>query len=250
MLIPDKVLHNETQRHVARMAVRNSDHIEDLDILIRSLHENGLWSKLDVLCVVGPDESDSLLDLKGNQDSVKIGTPAFVGDRGFTTVSTTDLIDTQVVLGLEYASNCSMSVYIRNTSVGGASRFIGVRLATGVRMSLLDSTNVVTKDEMQSFGIASASVAGGGFRASSREDTSAARVCGDESVSSALYSASTWFAAVHSVLVGARDNNGVTDSPSPNQYSHWSVGKGMNNAEILAYDNLIKDYMTRRGAAV
>ena len=77
MLIPGKPLHNETQRHVDRMSVHDDDHIEDLDILIRQLHQQYLWDLLTVLCVAGPDGDDSLLDLKGYQDSVAVGCSRF-----------------------------------------------------------------------------------------------------------------------------------------------------------------------------
>ena len=121
MLSIGRPLHAETQRHVARCTGATDSYIEDLDLLIRGLIKEGLWDKLRLICVVAPTEADSLLDLKGDTDSVKVGSPAFVADRGFTTVSTTDYINTvKVATSGEGFWNYDqgVSVYYRNTLSG------------------------------------------------------------------------------------------------------------------------------------
>lgn len=252
MFTPGKPLHNETQRHVHTLSTRDNDHIRDLDVLIRGLHSEGLWDKLSLICVVGPDETDSLRDLKGSQDSVKIGAPAFVANRGFTTVSTTAVINTQFTLDASFSNDVSLSAYIRSNQIGTDKTLMGEvfgSFAGYVSLQDYNTTELVAKLQDNAVGTR-LTIAGGGFRAGSRSDAGSKVYCGDEVARTNILASVSWAGTHYPVHVGCYSYSGGRAGAAPNQYAHWSVGHGLSAFELLAYDNLIKDYMTSRGAAV
>ena len=253
MFIPDKVLHNETQRHVERLSSRDENHIEALDALIRGLHNEGLWNKIHVLCVVAPTSADSLLDLKNNQDSVLVGSPAFVADRGFTTVSVTDYINTQYAPGVAEENNVGLTCYIR-LAHAGSGNFMGcekvVSYSVRTKLALNVGSATLMYAIMQSSGAVGITVAGGGFRGGSRIDASNVIAGGDEATSSAVVASWRPDLLTLPIFVGCSNYTSGAEKPSPNQYAHWSVTQGLGATEMLAYNALIKNYMTARGAAV
>lgn len=251
MLIPDKVLHNETQRHIARMGTLTDALVEDLDVFIRGLHDKGLWGKLSVLCVVCPTEADSLLNLIGGVDSVKIGTPPFVADRGFTTSGTAHVINTQFSYDTSYSLNASVSVYVRGAPAVTDSYLIGMKAASShiAGLQAVAATGDV-KGYIQTNVATTLTMTGGGFAMASREDFSTGWYIADEIVYSLLLGAGTFAAPQYPVHVGCLNNEGTLSNASTNQYAHWSVGRAMDATDLLAYNILINAYMTGRGAKV
>lgn len=258
MFIPGKPLHNETQRHVARMSVRNSDHIEDLDLLIRALVSTGLWPLLTSICVAGPDASDSLLDLKGYQDSALVGSPPFVADQGFTTVGVNTVISTQITLSASSQAAFSASVYIRSASVGGNTCFMGELYEDDASskwpLHLLDAAAGSFNAWLRSYvgGYPARTVSGGGFRAACIAAIDAMIVVGDEgAVTSSVFMVPWGAPGTHYPLhVGCRNGANGRELASANQYAHWSIGSIVSQTDLLLFDTIIKDYFTRRGTAV
>lgn len=76
-------LDNDTALHVLQMTdATNPILILALDRLIRGLKTDGLWSKLEVICVIHDNATDSLLDLKRLTNSINNGAP-FTAGAGF-----------------------------------------------------------------------------------------------------------------------------------------------------------------------
>lgn len=249
MFTPGRPLHNETQRHVARLSVRNSDHIEDLDILIRGLVDAGIWARLAVLCVAGPNSADSLLDLKGTQDSALVGAPAFAADAGFTTVSTTDLINTQFTMDSSFTTNLSLSIYTR-LSPGAAANVDFMGESDG---SIVNSIGKLSASlclvGLQSSNSSAVVLSGGGFKSCAREDTDTLAWAVDGASGQFSVTSGVW-GTRYPLIVGARNVAGTYTAPIEDQYAHWSAGKGLSASQLLAYNILIKAYLTRRGTAV
>ena len=256
MMIPGRPLHAETQRHVRRMSVHDDAHIGDLDLLIRGLIRSGLWDKITSICVAGLNANDSLLDLKGYQDSTLIGSPAFVADEGFTTVSTTDIIDTNVLLDNSYENSNMLSVYQMTSTYVGTMMGANYRDAASsdwpIKLANDPVSSIIATGHMQAVnGDASIGRSGAGFVAASRNSDSSVAICADSTATSVTQSAISLLNASHStIIVGALNTLSGPTERADDQYAHWSVGKGMTALELLAYNSHIKEYFTRRGTAV
>lgn len=254
MLIPDKVLHNETQRHIARLAVRTNARIQALDTLVRSLHAEGVWDKLHTLNIAVGSSADTLLDLKGNQDSVLVGSPAFLPDRGFTTVSTTDYIDT-VISPPDADQDQGLSCYIRQamSPTGGVYLMGKVHLnnvSLAVQVDLMAATSSLFNPHIQFPTTINIPISGGGFMGASIGAGGVFNAVADEMAYTTPLTPIAGDGTVRSAFVGCRNSLSGPANPSDNQFAHWSITKSMTTVQWLAYDNLIKDYFTTAGTAV
>ena len=249
MIIPGKPLHAETQRHVARMSSFDDQHIQDLDLLIRELIYVGAWDGLSCLCVVGPTAADSLLNLKhGGNDSVLSGAPTFVADRGFTTSTAANIIDTQTPAPSVNPSVMAFGCYPRVASLDGFAIGMG---ATMYYDSFVDSATL-----SQDYPIPG--VYGACFVVNIHIDTSSLQgvsgYFGGGGTSYFLTSGMTGSAPSTSLdsgyttafHVGSHDGTGLY---LDNQYAAWWVGGNMASVRN-EFATALQNYLTRRGAAV
>ena len=255
MFIPARPLHNETQRHVARMSVRNDDHIEHMDLLIRGLHDERLWDKIDIICVAGPNKADSLLDLKGTQDSSELATMTFTADQGFSCVAgTNQKINTGFTFSSPHGSNNHIACYFRNSAAGTTQFFMGETYSAPGAVTpvvyLWDLASTIVVGASQAPGLSIAST-GAGFRASSRIDANNVTVSSDGATASGSIAADAWDGGTHYPLyVGGRNALGTPDTGVTQQFAFWSVGTRLSSLELMAYRLLVHEYFTRRGTAV
>ena len=256
MLIPGKVLHNETQRHVARMSTRNSAHIVALDTLIRSLVDAEIWNSIILLCVAGPSSSDSLLDLKGDHDSSLFGSPAFVANRGFTTVSTTALVELNYTMPYSLRDTGAYGMYIRNAPPAIKGTMLGDIYDEGGPSWPFEvvSDGVATiRNYIRTFIGGSRAISGGGFVCAGIYFAGLIHVTmADESLQSVNVSASALSASAvrYPLFLGCRNRATGKETPSSNQYACWLVGRELNPTRMGDLGGFINTYMTAIGAKV
>ena len=129
----------DVQAHFDRASTTDEALKTDLDNLIVGLKDDGIWTKLDVLCVAHDNQSDSLLNLRGTgngPDSTLTGTPTFTTNYGFT-VSSAAYVDTNQAENagttyLQYDAN--YMCYVQSTEAAG-NAFYGCGSAFQTRMS-------------------------------------------------------------------------------------------------------------------
>jgi len=80
--------------HLARLTAPSRRLEDALNALIIGLKADDIWAKLDMLCVQHDSQVDSLLDLRGNQDSTTISSPTWSA-AGWA-ISTAGYLDTQI----------------------------------------------------------------------------------------------------------------------------------------------------------
>jgi len=81
----------DVSAHLARMTSKDRDLHADLEALILGLKYDGLWDKIEILCVTSILEADSLLNLKGSKsgtDSINSSGVSFTSDAGFDFIAT------------------------------------------------------------------------------------------------------------------------------------------------------------------
>jgi len=95
-------LDHDTAQHVLEMTdTTNPILIRELDLLIRGLKFDGVWNKLEAICVIHDNAADSLLDLKRLTNSINNGAP-------FTA-------------GVGFAKNGSTYISLNNVAVFGST---------------------------------------------------------------------------------------------------------------------------------
>ena len=255
MIIPGKPLHAETQRHVARMSSHDDQHIQDLDFLIRELVAGNVWDRLTCLCVVGPTAADSLLNLKHqSSDSELVGAPTFVADRGFTTVGTTDVINTNTSPASNMAANITFGFYARSSVViaefswamggnlgldyGGSVNIGQGSGGTPLTFFHPASVQVISALDTPAVGFCAhiGTIFGGNMYAGGLSGSITNPLGGSDG-------------AMLPFIVGADAEFGTGMS---NQYAAWFAGGAItaSSGGAVALQTALQNYLTRRGAAV
>lgn len=235
----------DTQAHIDRMTDKSDGQLlYDLDTLIRGLKADSLWDKIAILCVCQSSSDDSLLNLKGSDtdnDSLEVGSPVFVADRGFTgatgAANYIDLNEDEITSSLYTLYDGHMMFYHRNSLKSKAHSEIGGIVCvyelgvTGYTISHQNGNYSSTTDADGFIGI-SALASNNRF------------IRNNDTVTSYTVSASHTLAAGN-FLVGKEGSNG-----NGIQYSSWGIGDGLSSAEMANYENRIKAFMQARGASV
>lgn len=251
MLIPGKVLHNETQRHVRGLSNRDDELIGHLDLLIRGLHDEGLWDKISILCVAHLNSADSLLDLKGNQDSILVGSPSFIADQGFTVSAGPNVISTQFPFDPSHSFSSSLSVYVRGLTLGYLMGQISPSPSNFDFVTNYNSSTAMS-GALQGTSVRDhATDPVGGMRMLSRENVEDFNMLANGNTVQYKQTATIQNPILFDLAVGTiLEETGYSNIVAAGQYASWHAGYGMTISEMLAYETLIQAFFTRRGTAV
>jgi len=255
--------------HFARMSdTSDSWLLNNLETLIIGLQNDAIWDLIDDLCVIHNNDTDSLLGLKGNFDSIKVGTPAFSTATGFTMNKTSDYcIDTNIVQSVgSQIQNDDMHMWALRTAIDVAetsSIVMGAydQLDTG-NNGLYDLAVIADASALAFYatlgnGGTTALMPGSarsvtGFLGATR--TSAADVETRSNATNAVYGslASTHGAPSISITVGARRGRYTSfDAIEPvlanDAFAGWGVGAGLSSTQMSNLRSRIATYMSSRG---
>ncbi len=216
--------------------------------LIAALKTAGAWSDMDALYVFASgstDEDFALLNWvdPGTDDASKIGSPTYSSTQGFTTVSTTDIINTNFVPstdGTNYTQNdCGLGLYVPSStatvnvaaqSAAGGAEQTTIRADSGSPGSVFTALNTNSSGKIDPHPTHSDGNTFFSFRSSSSTITLY------EDGSQIGQNTGSTVAPVTSVAVyvGARNNDGTADVGSPNTYSvvFFSGNQGGNASAI------------------
>ncbi len=246
----------DVQNHLSRLTSTDSALRRDLSNLILGLKTDGLWSKIEILCVVHDVEADSLLNLRGTAigpDSTKTGSPAFVADQGFTPDGTgTDYLElgrTETTATLYDLYDAHSFVYRRTDVSSDGDRLMALGRVTtpsvyqsaiykfpgGTNIGFIIQSHVMT------------GVAGtiGFFICSiSAIDDRIARV-NDTTASDATSKAH--ILRTQTINIGSSYTGG---NYAEDEIAAWGIGSQLTATELGLYENRIRTYMQARGADV
>lgn len=257
---------NDVSTHFDRLSDVDDALRHDLNVLISTIKSVGAWDKLDDLCVIHKNLADSLLGLKGVQDSVelKLGAPSLTFSTGFgvkatiTDVSNYVCINTGINNTTGNFADDDMSGFVFMTSetgAGAADDFFGAYDNTPTE----DSFTLQSDDAAPLTGLhagtntASAvdtSVAAGniGFIGGTRTASNAVEVRFN-GVSNTDTTASIGGAPAIDLLVGTYSLNGapIPFNPGDLEFAAWGAGAGLTSTELSGLRDAIQTYMTARG---
>jgi hypothetical protein len=258
MIIPGRPLHRETQRVIRGFYTRDSVHIESLDLLIRGLHDAGLWPKITAMCIAGPDVVSSLTNLKEGPITVRGAGGSFTAYKGFTTVPPSDgRLYTQVTLTPDHAGNLHLACYTQDAPGGSGDYYMGELNDNGDRHTLIGIRDAAS-GETEGYAQNNVNVAvaytdtQGGFRAVSRKQGSQVLLKRQSLLISKAILAAPWGDAHFPISVGSLNPGalaGLGDVVA-NTFSFWSVGYGLSAQELEDLYQLVEAYFVTHGTEV
>lgn len=224
--------------------------------LIVSLKNNGIWSKLDVLCIAGLNSGDSLVNWKnpGTFNGTAANSPTFTVDRGFTFNGSTSYVNTNFTpstAGGNYALNSAhLSVYSRTNNVVAATD-IGANPTTGNAQSIIASrfTDGNCYYAINSSGQFFANTNSNRLLIANRTNSTSVQFYRDGVSLHSSTGDSSITVTNRSIWVGGR-NNGSIQQPSTRQIASWSIGAGLTATEAANFNTALNTYLTYIGAAV
>jgi len=263
----------EFDAHWARVTDKTDPTLEaDLRVLFADLIANGLWDIIDDLCVIHSNQADSLLGLKGFQDSVHAGpVPDWTIARGFRLGSTelneepnpnlTNWVDTGILstpatnfgvdsqslffqmLNPDYSSGTT--VVIRG-SIGTVYTEFGDFMSINIDGDSLFQT-IYLADEGAEL---TSTTIGPNFYLGTRENaTNVALVAGSDTVFSTSASTNPVDPSNFTVFVGAQNDSGfpLMGEFYLSDFVMWGVGGGMSVAQAELLKSIVTTYTTARG---
>lgn len=252
--------HPAALAHFARMASDNYELRNAINELIVGLIADGVWNKLDVICVVADNAGDSLLDLKGAYDAANVNGCAYVANNGFTSSDIgSSYINTNYTPGgstqAQSASN-SFWIYQRTLPVTESQCGAYASSNTGVLAVQLQRYAAGIQEGGATYygGGPSGMVAetpgrSPGFCGGSRTATDSLETRVDDYANTTSGSSVTGLPALN-LYIGARNSSSVTDLYTDNQIAGWGAGGGLTSTELANLRARIQAYMVARGAAV
>ena len=254
----------EFDAHWARVTDKSDPTLEtDLRALFTSLINSGVYALLDDLCVIHSVESDSLLGLKGYQDSSTIGAPVFDATFGFRcgkSAAPADFYITtnQFATGASQVSDNNVCIFCYRS---GASDPTAGNLSTmGIEtfqlaistltIEIQSAVNTLVKAQADAFGVPIPE-GGDGFAAVSRNNDAANVIAirNAAPVSIADNSQSEVTAIPQPVYVGGSldANNVYQHEVATEDMTAWGVGAGLDATQLTSLQSAITTYLTARG---
>lgn len=251
--------------HIARLTSTDLNLERALNTLILSLKNTGVWAKLDDLCVIHKNLADSLLGLKGTQDSseIKAGTPSitYASSTGVGTenidASNYAYIDTGLNDTTGNLTTDDMTAFAFMTAETGgiaSGDFMGAWETAPTDSILLrsdDGTPFTALHAGTNGGAAvDVTVAAGniGFIGGTRTASNAVEVRFNGS-NATNTTASVGGGPTNNILVGSYNLNGTPYSltAGTTDFSAWGAGGGLTSQELSDLRDAIQAYMTARG---
>ena len=245
----------DTIAHLARLSTYDTALADALDALIVGMKLDGLWTKIHAICVQHYAQSDSLLDLKGVQDSVNRAGSSW-STLGWTVgANYGECIDTQMVpstSGLINVNDNHLMIYTNNAWPAVYSYWAGSGTTTTNYIGGMgDGTSspmqykyfgdswqdiespLISQDGLSGFLLGSLLSGNSAIRFGSVEATAT-----DTSITSSD--------STVSIYIG--DNNSPYPGPAVGvRIAGWSAGGGLTATERANYYSRVETYMTTMG---
>ena len=257
----------DSQAHFNRLITLDDFLRNDLDQLITTLKEKGVWESLDDLCVIHNSPAglesnnaiDSLYGLKGNIDSTLVNSPVFSNTLGFTMeAANSRCIDTEIVgtVNSLLQPNSASAFTFRSDSGGNEGAYLfgafNGPITNNEEFSLSDggindfSGIIANNFDSVILPIADANTLTG-FDCLSRVSNSEIRIMHEAAFAVDSTTASTGLPS-NTLTIGARRSAPNTVLVA-NSYSFaaWGVGSGLSLQQMNDLRDAIQVYMTARG---
>ena len=244
----------DTIAHLARLSTYDTALADALDALIVGLKLDGLWTKIHAICVQHYAASDSLLDLKGVQDSVALSGATWSASGWTIGTLNGECIDSQVVPSTSALINVNdnhLMTYI-NTAATVDGFFAGAGSASSDNISMYYDTTT-TPDTTWCWGDdwASSEAAGyaldnpsGFILGSLLNNASAVRINANEATATETIVDATMPA--NTIYVGGYNGFSTNDLDNT-RFTGWSAGGGLTATERANYYSRVQTYMATMG---
>lgn len=235
----------DAARHFGRMTSTDASLRNALNSLIISLKTASLWDKIDVLCVVHDNSADSLLNLKGINDSTTVGSPTFTADVGFKAEGSAKYVD----IGLTDTTAPSMGIYdahfmtyVNSHTLGGLEIYFesdnsGSDANLAAYWALGPNANPAIRGIGAFVGTDII-----GFSGASCLAIDERHYISNDSINTDVTSSASSLATTTYKTKGGTGNYAV--------HSAWGIGSGLTTIELGAYEDAVRAYMQARGADV
>ncbi len=249
--------------HLNRITTSDLTLLDDLNMLIVTLKNIGVWDLLDVICVVHDNAADSLLSLKGaTYDATNINAAAFVANRGFTPDSATNAyIDTNFIpsaAGVLADQSDSFFIY-KNTAIEGDIPIHGAYQSSAGEIINLKMIGVITaisqdaavsyySQQLNSATVSPAGLVPIGFAGGTRRTNGDVEVRADGLNSINTPITSNGLLNSISLFVGAQNYGGTPSDFGVDQISCWGAGGALTTQQLSDLRDAIQTYMVARGA--
>lgn len=260
--VEELILDSDTNTLLSAMSVEpNTARKSAINDLIVTMKADGIWSKLDEFWIYAAHtEQAGLLGWKRVRDSVKVNTPTFTTDRGFTTIaSSSSVIDTQfnpATDGVNYQLNSvTLGVYRRTSTTTSSTWLIGCRqggASTAQSFVYSNSTTSLATAFNRSSAISTVTVGASDWSglimggrpslAEERKFRNGVYLTGLVWTSAAIPTGRTFY-------VGALNDGSIT-GVNEGEYSAAFVGGSLSNTDHENLYDAVQAYMTAVGANV
>lgn len=257
---------DDVQNYFDRLTSDVPVHRAAVEALILGLKEDSVWAEIDEFSIVGPNEADSLLDVKGTgtTDSTKNGSPFFTANQGFT-MHNDNVILTGTPLGLLpqfdiYGGHAF--VYMRGELVnynhfimdGQESGTINMQQYNFSTDHMEFTAKLGRADQATLLDETDPAVSGEGFFGASQAVSIRNMVLNDFTQSDSAGWDTPSLSVTDKPCIGAESVGGGTyDVPLGGggvQFSAWGFGDYLTLVQLRAYEDRIRAYMTALGTAV
>ncbi len=238
--------------HLRRLADKSSS--ADLANLILGLKTDGIWLKIDVLCVVGPNVIDSYLNLRGPAiapDSSEFsGAIPFTADESFQLVSYASSGQTNTIT-LNYAEtdgpnlaqyDAHMMLYAYDKPTGSDDEIFYNRITSTRSIITNKGTSNQWHAALQNIG-PNVSTTAAGTVIGSRTAIDAQETRVNDTAATNVTSFTASLLSLDFKIGGATSG---TDKATF-KVSAWGTGSGLTSAEMGLYEDRIRTYAQARG---
>lgn len=245
------------QDHLDRVSdTSDATWVTDITTLIDTLVALGIWDKLTDLSVPHNNSADSLLGIKGTQDSTAINAPEFnrafgfrVGNDGQNRFIDTNIrrvvnplvIDNDAMSGFVYRVASSLATAGLLGSMGSRDNgddafIIGIIDATNSFASMGNAGNTVTSP----FG-------GNGFLGASRTSAITNDIIKDTNASASTTASTGGAPDVNTIVVGGIRTDGVFSTGAGTEdMIAWGIGGALTTQNLVDLNNAIEIYVAAR----
>lgn len=255
----NRIFQAETDSLLGRMEAQPSATRKiQIDNLIKSLKNKGIWSKLDVLYVFAAHtEQAALLNWVGDySNATKVNSPTFTTDRGFagngsssylnsnynTATQAVNLSQNSASIGIysrtELASNVDDCGTAKTTATTGGL-YVSHRAANN--SSYWRSNTGTTESTVITTSL--------GWKIVSRTASNSATIYQNTIAKETITTVSSTPVSLVT-YIGATNVNGSPSGYSPRQFSAFFVGAGLDSASVVSIVNFFETYLDAVGAGV
>ena len=260
--------HPVTEAHIARMTdTSDAAMLEALDAMVTGLDSDGILSRIEQLCVLQLNATDTLLNIVGNTDAISVNAPTFSTTTGFYledvdgTITNAKYIDCGIAPSASSQIALSDKHYFAYVTTAITAQDIGEYvIAAGDNTLAFDGIYLETVSTgtdsatwmADAWGAADSSKVYVeplvGFIGGTQQNTAATAQVASTQASTTYASISQTAVPTTNVMVGVNQTFGPI--PRNHNVACWGFGAGLTAAELNSLYQRIQQYMTDIGAAV